>query len=211
MCFDPNLKILQELRFAISTQGSWTVIDNYLTVENLAIDMCFTKYDQEFDTAVSISSALMLGDFPLQMSLFKPSQQPEWVLSGSLLNGQVIDLTAIAQRLLDGFVTLPQTFPSITFSEIDFSVAPQAQNYQFAASSQDTWPIYGDLSIDQFQMTFAYAAGVISGSISGNIEIGSVSIQLQAVLEANNHPGWLFSGSYSSSSHCMVGCLVQSD
>ena len=198
VCFEPNLKILQELRFAISTQGSWTVIDNYLTVENLAIDMCFTKYDQEFDIAVSISSALVLDDFPLQMSLFKPSQQPEWVLSGSLLNGQVIDLTAIAQRLLHGFVTLPPTFPTITFSEIDFSVAPQAQNYQFAASSQDAWPIYGDLAIDQFQMTFAYAAGVISGSISGNIEISTVSIQLQAVLEANNHPGWLFAGSYSA-------------
>lgn len=210
---------LQRLSFGARTESSWEVIENFLTVERLSfeIDLFDLTDTENRQVGAHLTSTLSFGKSNDAAWLYfiaeKNIQDTDWKLSGGLPRGKSLNLTALVDKLLKRFVTIPKSTPKISFDTVETTVIP-GKTMTLTAGSSSPWTLVKDkLVINQLKLEFEYSKDkeaekkpLFSGSLETDLKIANVNIHLLAKL--NQSEKWTFDGRTEPNTPVKIGDLI---
>ena len=143
------------------------------------IDIGFDRFKRKL-SYIAVSGSALIGD--VKVNLF--TRVPDFFISGGLAPGNQIPL----ESLLPGDVELPDSFPNITFSDLQISYATKRKVFTFGGAVNTHWEIIpGTLSLDKVQthLSVSRAAGksTLKGGIGGSGTIADARVEVWAELQ----------------------------
>jgi hypothetical protein len=151
-------------------------------------------YDNQ-RVSYAMDGSLVLADVEVFLSAQYVTDQG-WMLSGSTAIGATINLSRIANDLLDA-MALPAGLPDLELTDIAFSAAPKLGAYSLDGRTAKAWHLTEKLSLGVEQFAVVKRQGLsVTGLLRVTLKIGeTVNVRLSAEKSAAAAGGWKFEGS----------------
>jgi hypothetical protein len=205
--FSLSPRNLQRLIFAAETTSPWPLIDEFLTVEKLGFELDLLNLNdpepKNRKTGGHISTTFSITESVwLYFGVQKDPDSSDWSFTGGLPPGKTVNLTDLARKLLKNVVTIPAQAPDIVFDTVGVTIVP-GKTVSFTAESNSTWAILHNLEITKFTLQFTYDQtkdkNKFNGSLTSSMTIGSMTIQIQVMLDNSGAAGLQFKGKLEGS------------
>jgi hypothetical protein len=204
---------LTYLGFAATTRSPWTVIDGFLTVEELTLSLDLVDLTNPAARKVGgrLASTFSLSDDVwFFFAVEKRLDSDDWTLSGGLPPGRSFDLTSLVEKLIGQWVSVPAQAPHLVFNTATITVVP-GKTMKFDAGSNTPWPLLpGRVEMETFTLAFTYDATNTAQRFTGSLEtrfaLGGVDVAVQAGLDKSG--AFSFTGSTGEGQIIPVGALL---
>ncbi|GAB7028681.1 DUF6603 domain-containing protein [Streptomyces sp. NPDC021749] len=201
---------LRSVRFRATTTSTWSIIDGFLTVKQLAFDLTLAGLD---GNAKSVGGSLTaVFGFTDEAGLYfvcqKDPATATWAFSGGLPPGMKLNLTDLAAKLLSRFVKIPAAAPALVLDTAALTVVP-GKSMTFTARSNTPWPLLDKLVFNSFTLTFSYTSGAatpFTGVLTTAMMVAGVPLKIYAGLDRSG--AWSFKGTTGHGAQIEVGDLI---
>lgn len=208
--FTPSPPQLHQVSFGATTNSAWPVVEDFLTVDHLALSFELVELA---GTGKGVGGSLaaiftITDDVWLYFQVAKDPATSTWTLTGGLPPGRRVKLTDLAATLLKELVTIPPNAPGLVFDTAALTVVP-GTSMTFTAGSTTPWPLLDGVVLNAFTMTFSYLgreAHPFSGSLATTIALAKVPLSISARLDSTGI--WSFSGSTAKGAVIQVHDLI---
>lgn len=215
LSFNTKHKTLTQVAIQVATRETynWAIIPGYITLKSVEMWFGMLYLNRTFSPSLTIEGVITLGEGPDAVNFIISASFPSYVFMGSLDPETPVNLRAILVYLLGETIgsSLPDT---LELGVLSIVIDPKNSTY-----SLDT-ALTTDLEIPLLLTTIIvrtvnfgikYVAGVATGSISGEFQVGtSPTAPMMYVGAAYDGPeaGWVFSGGLSDGSRINLKDLI---
>ncbi|HAS42662.1 MAG TPA: hypothetical protein DCS93_19435 [Microscillaceae bacterium] len=120
--FMPSNRAIQEFATRITTVSDWVLIPNYLTLNNIEVDVELERNPKWNFVAGGISATWTLGN-TIEVSMGARAVAGVWSFNGSLVRS--VNFT----DLLNNALHLPDSFPTITLESANINATPSTRTF----------------------------------------------------------------------------------
>jgi len=201
LTFDTSQKTPTLVTIQVGTRESfsWSIIPGFITLKSVELWMGMVYLNDTFSPSLTIEGVITLGSGDAAVNFIVSASFPSYVFMGSLDPDTPVDLRGILVYLLGETIgnSLPDT---LQLGILNITIDPKNSTYSLETALTTDLKIpfvLTDIVVKTVLFDIKYVAGVATGSISGEFQVGTAEdAPFLFVTAAYNGPqeGWMFSG-----------------
>ncbi|WP_295793753.1 LysM domain-containing protein [Mucilaginibacter sp.] len=215
LTFNTSQKSISLLTIEVGTRDdySWAIIPGFITLKSVKLWFGMVYLNSVFSPSLAIEGIITLGTGPSAVNFIISAAFPSYVFMGALDPETPVDLKGIVAYFLGDTVanSLPNT---LELGVLNIAVDPKNSTYSLetALTTDMQIPvILTTIVVRTVSFNISYVAGVPSGSITGEFQVGTgdeAPFLFVTAEYAGEEDTWVFSGGLKDGSTIKLKQLI---
>ncbi|HEU5101568.1 MAG TPA: hypothetical protein VFU22_21245, partial [Roseiflexaceae bacterium] len=177
--FSISERSLANLTVDVSTKAEWTIIPDIFTIQSLSLHWLISSPLNALRRQIltSIAGQLALGkDDPVVLDVY--AEFPEFLIGGSLADGNTIKLGALLQKF-----DIPAPDNSLEITRLHVQANPKLKTFSIEAEIEDVLTLDVDplnLKVERLLLALDYAPPNNTITLAGDVELLDIAWTLEA-------------------------------